>query len=171
VAVDDVAARVVAVLARAESLFAAPSDYQGAAADASVGAAAQTARAIAARTAELSGATARGHGDLVAVSAERLDRVSDSDLRLAENLRRSVQFHDAGRSRAAALRATATDVPAQLQPWAGLPAAEVAGLKVLRTQLAGMQNLLARHRAAAARTAADISTLRYRPDADQSGQD
>jgi hypothetical protein len=170
VAVDDVAARVVAVLAHAESLFAAPSESQGAA-DPSVGPAAQTARAIAARTSDLSGATARGHGDLVAVSAERLEQVSESDLRLAESLRRSVQFHDEGRSQAAGLRATAADVPAQLQPWEGLPAAEVAGLKVLRTQLAGMQKLLARHRAAAARTAADISTLRYRPEADQSGQD
>jgi hypothetical protein len=108
---------------------------------------------------------------LVAASAERLERVSESDLRLAESLRRSVQFHDAGRSQAAGLRATAADVPTQLQPWARLPAAEVAGLKVLRTQLAGMQNLLARQRAAAARTATDIGTLRYRPDADQSGQD
>jgi hypothetical protein len=165
VAVKDVASRVAAVLARAESLFAAPTEPLGAGAEASsLGPAAQTAEAIAARTADMSGATVREHGDVAATSAERLVRMSETDHRLAENLERSAQFHDAGRSQAAGIRTAAADVSPQLQPWAGVPTAEVAGLKVLRSQLAAMQILLARHRAAAARTAADISTLRYRPD-------
>jgi hypothetical protein len=172
VAVQDAAARIVAVLARAGALFGAPTEPQGAAGEANlVGPAAQTIRAIAERTSEMSGATAHGHGDFVAGSVEFLERASDSDVRLAESLRRSAQFHDSGRSQAAGLRATAADVHAQLQSWAGLPAVEAAGLKVLRAQLAGMHNLLARHRAAAARTATEIRKLRYRPDGDQPGRD
>jgi hypothetical protein len=152
------------MLARAESLFAAPGASQKEAVEASsLGLAAQAARAIAARTENLSGATVLGHGDVVAAAVERLERVSDSDRRLAESLDGSTQFHDAGRSRAAGIRATASDISAQLQPWAELPAAEVAGLNALRTQVAGMQNLLAHQRAAAARAAAEISLLRYGP--------
>lgn len=52
----------------------------------------------------------------------------------------------------------------QLQPFADVPAAQLAGLKTLRSQLAGMQRLLDRHRAAAARTAAEIGALGYGPD-------
>lgn len=161
-AVEEVAARVLAILTRAESLFSA--DAAGAEVPPSpVGAAAQTARAIAARTAEMSGVTVRGHREMITAGADRLERASDADDRLAENLRSSAQLHDAGRSQAAALRAAAADVPGQLQPWSQLPAAEIAGLQALRTQLAGMQHLLARHSAAGARAAAEISTLRYRP--------
>ena len=161
-AVQEVAARVLTILTRAESLFsadAAPVEVPASL----VGAAAEAARAIAARTAEMSGATVRGHGEMIMAGADRLELASDTDHRLAENLRSSAQFHDAGRSQAAALRAAAADVAGQLQPWSELPAAEVAGLKALRTQLAGMQHLLVRHSAAGARVAAEIGTLRYRP--------
>jgi hypothetical protein len=162
VAVQEVAAQVLAILTRAESLFAA----DAARVDAPpglVGAAAETARAIATRTAEMAGAAVRGHGEMITTSADRLDRASDADDRLVENLRGSAQFHDAGRSQAAALRAAAADVPGQLGRCSELPAAEVVGLKALRSQLVGMQHLLARHSAAGARVAAEISTLRYRP--------
>jgi len=162
VAVKEAAAQVLAILTRAESLFAA--DAAGAEAPPSrVGAAAETARAIATRTAELAGAAVREHGEMITASADRLERASDADDRLAENLRGSAQFHHAGRSQASVLRAAAADVPGQLGPWSELPAAEAAGLKALRSQLAGMQHLLARHSAAGARVAAEISTLRYRP--------
>ena len=162
VAVHEVAARVLAILTRAESLFSADT-ARAAVSQSPVGAAAQTARAIATRIAEMSGATVRGHGEMITASAGRLELASDADDRLTENLRSSAQLHDAGRSQAAALRAAAADVPGQLQPWSELPAAEVAALKALRTQLAGTQHLLARHSAAGARVAAEISTLRYRP--------
>jgi hypothetical protein len=162
VAIEAVAPQVLAILTRAESLFAA--DAAGAGAPSSrVGAAAETARAIATRTAELAGAAVRGHGEMITASVDRLERASDADDHLAENLRGTAQFHDAGRSQAAVLRAAAEDVPGQLRPWSQLPAAEAAGLKTLRSQLAGMQRLLARHSAAGARVAAEISTLRYRP--------
>lgn len=159
--VDEVAARVVEVLARAEALFAPPGDWQ---APAEVGAAAQTARAIAARTADLSGATAAGHREMTAAAAEHLERASDADARLTAALQRGAQLHDQGAVQAAGLRAAAAEVPAQVSRWAELPAAQMAALSSLRTQLAGMQRLLARHRAAAARTTAEISALRYRPD-------
>ncbi len=157
--VDEVAARVVDVLTRAETLFAPPGEWQP---PADVGAAAQTAAAIAARTADLSGATASAHRDMIA--AGHLERASDADTRLADALQRSAQLHGQGASQAAGLRAAAAEVPAQVSRWAELPAAQAAGLNTLRTQLVGMQRLLARHRAAAARTAAEISAVRYRPE-------
>lgn len=161
VTVDDAAARVVDVLTRAETLFAPPGDWQ---APARAGDAAQTARVIAARTADLSGATAAGHREMTAAAAGHLERAADADARLADALRRSAQLHDEGASQAAGLRAAAAEVPAQVSRWAELPAAQAAGLKALRSQLVGMQRLLARHRPAAARTAAEISALRYRPE-------
>jgi hypothetical protein len=161
VTVDEVAARVVEVLTRAETLFAPPGEWH---APAEVDAAAQTARAIAARSADLSGATAAGHRQMTAAAAGNLERASDADARLADALQRSAQLHDQGASQAAGLRAAAAEVPAQVSRWAELPVAQAAGLKTLRTQLAGMQRLLARHRAAAARTAAEISAVRYRPE-------
>jgi hypothetical protein len=151
----------VDVLTRAETLFAPPGDWRG---PEGFGDAAQTARAIAARTADLSGATAAGHQGMTASAAEHLERAGDADTQLADALGRSAQLHDQGASQAADLRAAAAEVPGQVSRWAELPAAQVAGLKTLRSQLAGMQRLLARHRAAAARTAAEVSALRYRPE-------
>ena len=117
---------MVEVLTRAETLFAPPGEWQR---PAGVGAAAQTARAIAARTADLSGATAAGHREMIAAASGHLERASDADARLADALQRSAQLHDQGASQAAGLRAAAAEVPAQVSRWAELPAAQAAGLK------------------------------------------
>lgn len=161
VTVDELAARVVEVLSRAETLFAPPGDWQ---APPAVGDAAQAAGTIAARTADLSGAAVQGHREMATAAAQHLERASDADARLADALQRSTQLHDQGASQAAGLRAAAAEVPAQVAPWAEFPAAQAAALKSLRTHLADMQRLLARHRAAAARTAAEINALHYRPE-------
>lgn len=164
VAVEDVAAHVVAVLTRAESLFAdaAGAELVTTAAD-QVTEAAGTARRLSARTADMSGAIVATHRELAAASAEHLDQASGVDARLADHLGRTTALHGAGLSQASGLRAGAAEVPSQLAPWAEVPASELAGLKMLRNHLAAMQRLLAQHNAVAARTAADISTLSYRP--------
>src|ERR1700730_1904221 len=99
VAVEDVAAHAVAVLTRAESLFA---DVAGAesvttAAD-QVRAAAGTARGLTASTADMSGAIVATHRELAAASAEQLDQASGVDARLAELLGRPAGLHGAGLS-------------------------------------------------------------------------
>ena len=164
VAVEDVAAHVVDVLTRAESLFAdaAGAELVTTAAD-QVTEAAGTARGLSARTADMSGAIVATHRELAAASAEHLDQASGVDARLADHLGRTTALHGAGLSQASGLRAGAGGVPSQLAPWEETPASELAGLKMLRNHLAAMQRLLAQHNAVAARTAADISTLSYRP--------
>src|ERR1700730_16653356 len=164
VAVEDVAAHVVAVLTRAASPFAgvAGAESVPTAAD-RVRAAAGTARGLTASTADMSGAIVATHRELAAASAEQLDQASGVDARLAELLGRTAALHGAALSRAGGLRAGPAEVPSQLAPWAEMPASELAGLKMLRNHLAAMQRLLAQHNAVAARTAADISTLSYLP--------
>jgi hypothetical protein len=163
VAVEDMAAHVVAVLTRAESLFADAAGAESVTTADQVSEAAGTARRLTAGTADMSGAIVATHRDLAAASAEQLDQASGVDARLADHLGRTAALHGAGLSQAGGLRAGAAEVRSQLAPWAEVPASELAGLKMLRNHLAAMQRLLAQHNAVAARTAADISTLSYLP--------
>jgi hypothetical protein len=163
-AIEHVAAQVVEVLTRAESLFAAAPDSDAAAAGMhSTGDAAETARVLAARTDDMSGALASGHRDVAAASAGRLEHSSGIDQRLVDHVTRSSQLHSVGLTQASGVRAGAAEVPAQLQPWSDLPASDLAGLKMLRNHLAAMQRLMAHHSAVSARTAGDIAAMSYRP--------
>jgi hypothetical protein len=165
VAIEHAAARVVQVLTRAESLFAAGADTDAAAAALSrTSTAAETARAVAARAADMSGALVQGHRDVAAARAECLEHASGMDQRLVDHLTRSIELHTVGLTQASGLRAGAAEVPGQLQPWADIPASDLAGLKMLRNHLAAMQRLLAQHSAVSARTATDIADMNYRPD-------
>jgi hypothetical protein len=159
--VEHVAARVVAVLTRAESLFATPGDAAAVEAAGRMGEAAEASRAIVSRTAELSGAVASAHRNVLAVAAQRLEDAAGTDGRLADHVADTSATHGAGRSRATELRAGAAEVSARLGPWAELPASELAALKALRNRLSGMQHLLAQHSAEATRVAAEIRTLGY----------
>ena len=164
VAVEHVATHVVDVLTRAESLFADPAGTESVTTGADqVSQAAQTARRLTSRTDDMSGAIVDTHRAVAAATADQLDHASGVDARLADHLGRTTQLHGAGLSQASALRSGAAEVPSHLQPWSDVPASELAGLKMLRNHLAAMQRLLAHHNAVAARTAADITTLSYRP--------
>jgi hypothetical protein len=157
-----VAAQVAHVLTRAESLFATAGETATTSAALSrAGDAALTAGALSERTAELSGAMVEAHRDVAGASAQQLRHASGVDSMLADHLTRSTQLHTAGGSQASGIRAGAAEIPAQLQPWADLPASDMAGLKMLRNHLAAMQRLLAQHSAVSARIASDVSGLTY----------
>ncbi|MCV7236187.1 hypothetical protein [Mycobacterium branderi] len=151
-------ARVVEVLARAESLFTTPAE---AATTAQLDAAAEASRGLAARSAELSGAAITAHRDLATSATQRLEHAADTDAHLAEQVARAGQTHAEARSQASALRAEAAEVGPRLDAWAGLPASEITGLKALRDRVARMQQLLAQHRQEAVRTASQIRSLGY----------
>jgi hypothetical protein len=160
VGVEEVAARVVAVLARAEALFAAPGDHGAALAGLRhLGAAADT--DLAARSAELSGAAIAAHRDQLDPLGAGLRAVADADAGWARLLGAGDATQAAAGARAAALRATAEEVPARFAASAHLPGAEMAALRVLRSCLAGMQQLIATQSAAAARAAAEVRGLGY----------
>lgn len=160
--VEDVVARVVEVLARAESLFALPADAAAAAGAAGqVADATAASRAIAPRTAELSGAAAAAHGEAVDAAAQRLERTAATDSELARHLADTADSHHGGRSRATELRATAAEIPTALGPAVEIPAGEMAALKALRNRVAGMQQLLAQHSGESAGVAGEIRNLGY----------
>ena len=104
-----------------------------------MGQAAEASRAIATRTTELSGKFASAHAELLDATAQRLERATAADARLADHLGAASQTHGEGGAQAAELRAGAADVPARLAPWEQYPAGELAALKALRHQVAGMQ--------------------------------
>ena len=160
-AVERVAAKVVEVLARAESLFTSPGDPAVSEAVERIGQAADASGAIVARTAELSGATASAHRELLASAAQRPEYAAGTDAQLADHVAGATETHHGGRSHASALRAGAAEVPARLAPWAELPAGELAALTALRSRVAGMQRLLAHHTGEATRVAAEIRSLGY----------
>lgn len=161
VSIEGVVASTVAVLRRAESLFSATADSTvGGAADAVTEAAAAS-HAIAARTEDLGGALASAHRDVLAEAADRLDRVSDTDTALAEQIGRAGDAHADGAAAATDLRVGAQDIPARLGPWADLPAGELAGLVALRNRVVDMQRLLASHGNEASRIADTIAGLGY----------
>jgi hypothetical protein len=162
--VEDVAARVVEVLTRAESLFAIPADAAAAGEAAGrVSDAAAASRAIASRTADLSGAAATAHSAAVGAAAERLEHTASTDSELAERVADTADAHHGGGSHAAELRASAAEIPSALGPAVRNPAGEVAALKALRNRVAGMQRLLAEHSGESARVAGEIRNLGYRP--------
>ncbi len=160
--VEDVAARIVGVLRRAESLFAAPDDVGGDAAG-HMGEAAAAGSAVAARSDELSGAAASAHHDLIAAAAQRLQDAAHTDERLLDQLAGAGSTHADGRSHAGELRGSAAEIPARLGPWAGLPSSDLAALTALRARRAAMQRLLASHSEEAIRVADEIRTLGYQP--------
>jgi hypothetical protein len=162
--VEHVAAQVVEVLTRAESLFAAGPDTDAVAAGLHrTDDAAENARALAAHTDDMSGALVQVHRDVAAASAGQLEHASGTDQRLVDHLTASSGLHSVGLTQASGVRAGAAEVPAQLQPWSDLPAGDLAGLKMLRSHLAAMQRLLAHHRAVSGRTAGDIAGMSYHP--------
>lgn len=162
--VEQVATQVVEVLARAESLFADPGDAAAStsAAD-TTDAAADASAAIAAPTADLAGSAAQAHAALLAAASRHLENVAGTDAQLADRLDHAVEIHGDGLSQAGQLRTSAADVPASLQPWADLPASELAALKALRRGVADMQQLTSHHSELAAQMAGQIRTLGFQP--------
>jgi hypothetical protein len=159
----DVAARVVAVLTRAESLFAVPEDAAAASAAADqLGQAAEANRALGGRSAELSGAGATAHRQLVDESAAGVGAAARADEQLAAHLTAAGARHNLGRIKAQNLRTDAAAVPDQFAALSGTGAGELAALKNLRAHLAGMQQLLAEHAGQGAATAAQIRAVDYR---------
>ena len=159
----DVAARVVAVLTRAESLFAVPEDAASAAAAADqLGQAAEANRALGGHSAELSGAGATAHRQLVDDSAAGVAAAAAADEQLAAHLTAAAARHQRGYTRAQNLRADAAAVPDQFAALSGTAAGELAALQNLRGHLARMQQLLAEHAGQGAAAAAQIRALDYR---------
>jgi hypothetical protein len=159
----DVAAGVVAVLTRAESLFAVPEDAAAASGAADqLGQAAEANRALGGRSAELSGAGAAGHRQLVDDSAAGVAAAARADEQLAAHLTAAAARHNLGRITAQNLRMDAAALPDQFAALSGTAAGELAALKNLRTHLAGMQQLLAEHAGQDAAAAARIRALDYR---------
>jgi hypothetical protein len=160
--VEDVAARVLAALSRAESLFATTAGTEGNAGAATrTSDAAAASRAIAPQIADLSGAAAAAHGETLSAAGERLEHAGATDSELARQLTDAAETHRDGRAHATELRATAAEIPAALGPAVQLPAGEVAALRGLRNRVAGMQALVGRHSAESARLASDIRNLGY----------
>ena len=161
--VDDVAARVVQVLTRAESLFAVPEEATaaGAAVD-QLGHAAETDRALGRRTGELSGAGATGHRQLAAESAAALAAAARADAQLAAHLTATAARQHSDRIRAQELRADAAAVTEGLGALSGSATGDLAALRTLRAQLAGMQRLLAEHAGQDAAAADEIRAVHYR---------
>jgi hypothetical protein len=160
--VEDVAARVLAALSRAESLFARPAGTErSAGAAARISDAAAASRAIAPHSADLSGAAAAAHGEMLSAAGERLAHADATDSELARQLTDAAETHRDGRAHATELRTTAAEIPATLGPAMQLPAGEVAALRGLRNRVAAMQALVARHSAESARLASDLRNLGY----------
>jgi ElaB/YqjD/DUF883 family membrane-anchored ribosome-binding protein len=159
--VQDLVDRVVAVLARAESLFTPPGQAAKARAAQTLTDAAEASRTISARTEELSGAIASAHRDVSAAAAKKLEDAAETDSRLTEQLGRAGQAHATGASESTQLRAGAQDVPTQLDTWTQLPIGELATLMALRNRVANMQRLVADHTSQAAQATDDIVRLHY----------
>jgi chromosome segregation ATPase len=160
--VEQLAAQVAGVLARAESLFAAPDILaEDDPALRRITDAADAARTIAARTGEWSGATADQHQQTLAASTEGLDHTADIDARLADRLDENTEQAQSGHHEAGELRSAAEDLPGHLDEWADLPVTVLGALKALRGQLADMQQLMARQQGRAADTAGQLRELDY----------
>ena len=159
----EVAARVVAVLARAESLFAVPEDAAAASAAADqLGQAAEANRALGGRSAELRGAAVSAHRELIDASAADVAAAARADEQLAVQLTAAAARHHQGRTRAQQLRADAAAVPERFAGLSGTAAGQLAALQDLRAHLAGMQRLLAEHAGQDAAAAAQIRAVDYR---------
>jgi hypothetical protein len=157
----DVAARVQAVLRRAESLFAAPQDASAAAAAADQLRGALDAHRVLGGS-ELSGAGVTGHRELVEKSAAEVTASAAADEQLVAQLTAAAARHQHGRARAQSLSAEAAAVPERFAAVSGTAAGDLAALKALRAQLAGMRQLLAEHAGQDAATAAQIRAVTYR---------
>jgi hypothetical protein len=157
--VDAVAAEVVAVLARARSLFAGPDS--GEAVETNAAAAADAGAAIAGQVGDMSGSFATAHRSMLDATATELHDANRLDGRLAEHLGDAADTARAGADAAGHLHAAADGVSDTLAPWADLPAGELAALKALRAHVAGMQQLTADHGAEAQRLADAIAALEY----------
>jgi hypothetical protein len=132
--VDGVAADVVDVIARARSLFAAATPAE--AVDTDTSAAAEASAAIAGRTDELSGSFADAHRDALDEVSTGLQHASDADARLADHVSDAADTAHAGAAAAEHLHAATIGVADAIEPWAELPAAELAKLKALRQHVA-----------------------------------
>lgn len=159
-AVDDWVMRVVDVLARAETLFSA-TDGPAGPATGDLGAAADANAALAVRTAELSGSGAGSHRQAVHASAGAVSAAAHTDAALTEQLNNVASAHSHGAVRAGHLRDTATAIADVVSPLRGTAAGDVVVLKTLRTQLAGMQQLVAAHSNHGAAAAEAIRGLGY----------
>jgi hypothetical protein len=154
--------QVVDALGRAESLFATADDAE---VDLQplhhLGPATDQLTALDTRGGDWSGAAADQHRDSLASSVEQLGQAAATDSQLAAILREAVQAHDNGHRAAGELLSAAHDLPDQLQQWAELPATDLAALRALRAQLAGMQQLMARQQAASSDAATRLGGLDY----------
>jgi hypothetical protein len=158
-AIDDVVTHVQAILRRAESLFTAPQDTSSAAAS-QLRRVADINRRLGSH--ELTGAGVSGHRELVETSAAAVTAAADAEERLAALLTAAAARHQHGRSRAQNLRADAAAMTERFAALSGSAAADLAALKALRAQLAGMQQLLAEHAGQDAAAAAQIRAVDYR---------
>jgi uncharacterized protein involved in exopolysaccharide biosynthesis len=161
---NEVAARVVEVLTRAESLFAVPEDAAAASTAADqLGQAADAHRALGGHNAELSGAGATGHRQLVDESAAGVGAAARADEQLAAHLTAAAARHHHGRARMQELRSEAAAVLERFATLSGTGTSELAALKALRAQVAAVQQLLAEHAGQSAAAAAQIRAVDYRP--------
>lgn len=158
-AVPDVAAEVVAVLARARTLFLHPDAVDVGAAH--VGAAAEASAAIAGRTAELSGTFAVAHRAALEAASTALEHASGADAQLADHLGAAADIAHVGATSAEDLHGGADGVMDALDPWSDLPVAELGALRALRQHVAGMQQLMAEHADAAQQSADAMAALLY----------
>jgi len=159
----DVAVLVVAVLTRAESLFAVPDDAVAASAAADqLGQAADGNGALGGRSSELTGAGATAHRQLVDESAAGVRAAARADEQLGAHLTAAAARHHRGRTRAQNLRIDAAAVPDQFAALSGTGAGDLAALKNLRAHLARMQQLLAEHAGQGVAAAAQIRAVDYR---------
>ena len=156
---------MLAVLRRAESLFAAPSPASpgpGVDAAAALEAAADTTEAITAGPDGMAGAAAGAHEAFLAGAAQRLRATADADTRLAERLEELTDAHRAAALAAQQLRENAESV---VHRYISAPDsntdADLTALRVLRAQVAAMQRLVADQSAASAAAAQQVRALEF----------
>jgi hypothetical protein len=160
VAVDELIARVVGVLTRAESLFTAvdgPAEEAAGALDSAT----EVNQTLNRRTAGMSGAGVSGHRQVVAQSAAALGQAADADTALTQHLRGAAGTHSVGAGRAGHLRAGAAEIADIVGPLRGTAPGDMVVLKTLHAHLARMQQLVAEHVEHGSATAEQIRALGY----------
>ena len=160
-AVDDVIARVLDVLTRAESLFTA-SAGPGEDAAGALGSAAEINQTLSARTADLSGVAMSSHREAVAQSAAALGAAADVDAALTAHLSSAAGAHSSGAGQAGQLRAGAASIADVVGPLRDTAPGDMVVLTALRARVAGMQQLVGEHADHGAATAEQVRALGYR---------
>lgn len=158
--IDEIAARVAAVLGRAESLFAVPQDATAVEASRQLQRAADAHQTLG--IADLTGAGVSGHRRFAEESASAIAAFTAADDQMRTRLAAAADRHQNGQARARALRADAAEVSDRLGPLLGTAAGDLAALSSLRTTLARMQQLLAEQSRQDFAVAEQIRAIDYR---------